>query len=183
MGETLQSKVVDWLIECFGERIATDKVERNHRFLEEALELVQACGCTKGEALQLVNYVFDRPIGEVGQEVGGVAVTLMALCFANRLSMEDEAEREIARVWHKIDVIREKQRNKPNFSPLPSVVYGGRPPIGLRPRHIADAMRALEIDEAVARYTIDQKEVPAEWIEELREIHERAQARYAEDSN
>lgn len=28
------------------DRAATDRMERNHRFLEEALELVQACGCT-----------------------------------------------------------------------------------------------------------------------------------------
>ncbi|RQS15519.1 hypothetical protein DIE07_03565 [Burkholderia sp. Bp9002] len=35
-----------WMLECFGAAIATDRMERNHRFLEEALELVQACGCT-----------------------------------------------------------------------------------------------------------------------------------------
>ena len=41
MEETLQSKVVDWLLECFGEKIATDVVERNHRFLEQALVLLK----------------------------------------------------------------------------------------------------------------------------------------------
>ena len=180
MPETLQSKVVNWLIECFGEKIATDKTERNHRFLEEALELVQSCGCTKSEAMQLVEYVYNRPVGEKGQEVGGVSITLMALCFANRLSMEDEAERELERIWQNIDKIREKQANKPKYSPLPQAV---KPPIGLRPRHISDAMRAIEIDEAVARYVVDGKEVPSEWVEELREIHQRALNRYEQETH
>lgn len=182
MKETLQSKVVDWLLECFGEKIATDVVERNHRFLEEALELVQACGCTKSEAQQLVDYVFDRPVGEKHQEVGGVSITLMALCFANRLSMEDEAERELERIWQNIDKIREKQANKPKYSPLP-IPLSKKPPIGLRPRHISDAMRAIEIDEAVARYVVDGKEVPSEWVEELREIHQRALNRYEQETH
>lgn len=56
---------------CFGEQISKDKVERNHRFLEEALELVQSLDCTKSEAHQLVDYVFDRAKGEPPQECGG----------------------------------------------------------------------------------------------------------------
>ena len=39
-----------------------------HRFLEEALELVQACGATASEAHQLVDYVYGRPVGEPAQE-------------------------------------------------------------------------------------------------------------------
>jgi hypothetical protein len=180
MDETMQSKVVGWLLECFGEGIAKDKVERNHRFLEEALELVQSCGCTKSEALQLVEYVYNRPVGETRQEVGGASITLMALCFANGISMDDATEIELERIWQNIDKIREKQANKPKYSPLPQIV---KPPIGLRPRHISDAMRAIEIDEAVARYVVEGKDVPADWIEELREIHQRALARYAEETN
>ena len=54
---TFQERVEPWLLQCFGETIAADVVERNHRFLEEALELVQACGATQSEAHQLVDYV------------------------------------------------------------------------------------------------------------------------------
>lgn len=44
---------------CFGPQIAIDKVERNHRFIEEALELIQATGITQEEVYELVDYVFN----------------------------------------------------------------------------------------------------------------------------
>ena len=118
---SFQSRVFPWLIACFGKEIAADPVERNHRFLEEALELVQACGCSQSEAHQLVDYVFSREIGEKGQETGGVMVTLAALCLANGLDMHIAGETELARIWLKVEQIREKQRNKPKHSPLPQV--------------------------------------------------------------
>ena len=86
-GEPFQSRVLPWLLECFGAEIASDTVERNHRFLEEALELVQACGCPSDEAHKLVDYVYGREVGEKSQEVGGVMVTLAALCLAQGLDM------------------------------------------------------------------------------------------------
>ena len=80
-----QASIKQWMVLCFGAVISKDTVERNHRFLEEALELVQAKGCTATEAHQLVDYVFNRPVGEPSQEVGGVMVTLAALCSASCL--------------------------------------------------------------------------------------------------
>ncbi|WP_372570409.1 hypothetical protein [Ruegeria jejuensis] len=120
-----QSRVHDWILTCFGEEIGADKVERNHRFLEEALELVQAGGCTKSEAMQLVDYVYGREIGELGQEVGGVMNTLAALCTAHGVSLDAEAERELARVWTKVEKIRAKQAAKPKHSPLPQYTQTG----------------------------------------------------------
>lgn len=114
-----QSRVLPWLIETFGEKIAFDKVERNFRFLEEALELVQANGCTKEEAHMLVDYTFDRPQGEVNQEVGGVMLTLAALCLASHVNMFMAGEAELKRVWTMVDKIRAKQAGKPHGSPLP----------------------------------------------------------------
>lgn len=114
-----QDRVQPWMMECFGPEISGDREERNHRFLEESLELVQACGCTASEAHQLVDYVFGRPVGEKGQEVGGVRVTLAALCLAHELSEDEEAERELARIWTKVEQIRAKQAAKPKHSPLP----------------------------------------------------------------
>lgn len=116
---TFQNRVRPWLLECFGETIANDPAERNHRFLEEALELVQAVGGTRNEAHQLVDYVFDRPIGDPPQEVGGVMVTLAALCLANQLDMHADGETELQRIWTKVPQIRAKQANKPRHSPLP----------------------------------------------------------------
>ena len=115
-----QMRVEPWLVACFGRVIAADTTERNHRFLEECLELVQSCGCTRDEAHQLVDYVFSRPQGEQSQELGGVMVTLAALCLAQGLSMDKAGEVELARVWQKIDVIRAKQKTKPKHSPLPA---------------------------------------------------------------
>lgn len=116
---TFQERVGTWMRTCFGEIIPGDVEERNHRFLEEALELVQACGCSKEEAHQLVDYVYGREVGEKEQEVGGVMVTLSALCSAHGMNMEGSGEDELTRIWTKVELIREKQARKPNFSPLP----------------------------------------------------------------
>ena len=120
-GEQFQSRVQPWMIDCFGPAIAGDREERNHRFLEEALELVQACGASANEAHQLVEYVYGRPVGEPAQEVGGVMVTLAALCLANGLDMHASGETELARIWTKVEQIRAKQAAKPAMSPLPGV--------------------------------------------------------------
>lgn len=114
-----QQRVQPWMMECFGPMIAGDRQERNHRFLEEALELVQAAGCSASEAHQLVDYVYGRPVGEPSQEVGGVMVTLAALCLANGLDMHTAADTELARIWTKVEAIRAKQAAKPKHSPLP----------------------------------------------------------------
>jgi NTP pyrophosphatase (non-canonical NTP hydrolase) len=113
-----QDRVDRWLLACFGPKIARDATERNHRFLEEALELAQACDCTKAEALQLVDYVFGREQGDIGQEVGGVMNTLAALCLARDLDMIEAGHIELDRCWTKVEKIRAKQAAKPKFSPL-----------------------------------------------------------------
>lgn len=118
---SFQSRVAVWMQKCFGQVISADTVERNHRFLEEALELVQACGCSHSEAHQLVDYVFGRPVGEMHQEVGGVQVTLAALCEAQGLDMHRDGETELERINDPVTVekIRAKQAAKPKHSPLP----------------------------------------------------------------
>jgi len=118
--DSFQSRVQPWMMACFGAEIAADGAERNHRFLEESLELVQACGCTASEAHQLVDYVYGRPVGEREQEVGGVMVTLAALCLAQGLDMHAAGETELARIWTKVEAIRAKQAAKPKHSPLPA---------------------------------------------------------------
>ncbi len=118
---TFQNKVSRWLIAAFGLKIARDRTERNHRFLEESLELVQSLDCTASEAHQLVDYVFNRPVGEPHQEVGGVMVTLAALCQAQSLSMDLDGIRELDRISKPeiMEKIRIKQSQKPKYSPVP----------------------------------------------------------------
>lgn len=117
--ESFQQRVDAFMLSCFGEKVAADMDERCHRFLEESLELVQAIGIPVEHARMLVEYVYARPKGEAHQETGGVMLTLAALCSAAHESMERCGEDELARVWTKIDVIREKQKSKPRGSPLP----------------------------------------------------------------
>jgi len=121
-GLPFQKRVVEWLMACFSMEVCRDGIERNHRFLEEALELVQSLDCTRSEAHQLVDYVFDRPAGEPKQELGGSLVTLTALANCHDMDMMEAGETELARVWTKIDKIRAKQAAKPKHSPLPQHV-------------------------------------------------------------
>lgn len=114
-----QSRVNDWMQACFGPEISADKEERNHRFLKEALELVQANGCSQSEAHQLVDYVYGRDQGDINQEVGGVMITLAALCLASGEDMIAAGETELRRIWTKVEQIRAKQAAKPKHSPLP----------------------------------------------------------------
>lgn len=116
-----QKRVTGWMMECFSMEICRDIQERNHRFLEEALELVQSLGCTKEEVAILSEYVFGRPNGNPSQEVGGVMVTLAALCTPADIDMMNEAEKELGRIStpELITKIRNKQATKPKHSPLP----------------------------------------------------------------
>ncbi len=108
-----QSRVGEWMKACFGDLVTYDRAERNFRFLEEALELAQACGATVDDARQLIEYVFNRPVGEPMQEVGGVMVTLAALCNAHAIHLDEAQEAELQRVWAKIEQIRAKHASKP----------------------------------------------------------------------
>lgn len=114
-----QDRVAEWIAECLPPEAGSDSAERAHRLLEEAIELAQACGTSKEDAMQLINYVFDRPVGEQEQEVGGVMVTLAALCSAIGVPMDSAAEKELERNWNRISAIRHKQATKPANSPLP----------------------------------------------------------------
>ncbi len=58
-------------------------------------------------------------MGEKRQEVGGVMVTLAALCSAQEISMDQADETELHRIWGKQEAIRAKQAAKPKHSPLP----------------------------------------------------------------
>ncbi len=121
---TFQERVQPWMLETFGEAALLDTKERSHRFLEESLELVQAIGCTKGEAYALVDYTFRRPVGLAIQEVGQVMTTLAALALVAKVDMAQAAETELARNWTRVEAIRAKNAAKPKFSSLPGYAEG-----------------------------------------------------------
>ena len=63
-------------------------------------------------------------------------VTLAALCLAAGEDMHAAAEKELARVWTKVEKIRAKQAAKPQYSPLPepSGVYMASKAVAHGPR-------------------------------------------------
>jgi hypothetical protein len=116
---TYQTRVKEWLTACFPLCVRSDRQERTHRFLEEALELAQANGCSREDARALVEYVYSRPAGRPELEVGGVMITLASLCSTTGIDMTEAGDRELQRNWERIDAIRRKQASKPHGSPLP----------------------------------------------------------------
>jgi NTP pyrophosphatase (non-canonical NTP hydrolase) len=93
--------IASWAELAFGRQEATSIPQRGLRLLEEAVEAFQACGGDEAKAHQLVAYVFGRDKGQVGQELGGVAVCVLALAAAAGLSADEEEAREIHRVLSK----------------------------------------------------------------------------------
>jgi hypothetical protein len=161
--QSFQNRVQPWMMECFGPTISADKQERNHRFLEEALELVQSCGATQSEAHQLVDYVYGRPVGEPFQEVGGVMITLAALCLANDLDMHQAGEVELARIWTKVEQIRAKQAAKPKHSPLPEAPVQPMDIYALAAHLPCDVNWGEPITPEIARHILSKVAQPETW--------------------
>lgn len=103
---TRQHVVAGWCRRSFGYgttgyNAAEQAEERNLRFLEEAIELFQACGGDKEMAHKLVDVIFEKPVGNLEQEFGGVGVTLLALANSVSVSADDSEKNELARVLSK----------------------------------------------------------------------------------
>ncbi|GAB7553906.1 hypothetical protein NRB_34160 [Novosphingobium sp. 11B] len=99
--------------EVFGNAATGDVRERTVRFLEEAVELAQAVGVGKADVARVSDYVYSRPVGEPSQEVGGVLVTLAALCGETAIDLEWAVTTEFNRI--DTQEMRTKIRNKQEF--------------------------------------------------------------------
>lgn len=117
-----QVRVDVWHRECFGFESSADPTERADRHLEEVLELLQGLGYDFSRIAMLADYVASRPAGRPAQEVGGVMLTLAALCNAHNIDLGGAAEAELGRVNDPATLlkIRAKQVAKPRGGPLPS---------------------------------------------------------------
>lgn len=124
-----QQLVGHWLFDLFPFEVANSLQERCFRFFEEASELVQSLGMTYGQAIDLITYVWQRPIGEPRQELGGVMVTLNALAYVGCLDVHECAYSELARVNDPLvrSKIKAKQASKPAnvISSLPGQLHTG----------------------------------------------------------
>lgn len=110
---SFQVRCLKWILSWLNSKLVWNKQERNQRFLEEALELVQSLDMDRKTAHELVDYVFGRPKGEPKQELGGVMNTLAILAETNSMSMWQDAETELTRCWNNVEKIKEKQKLKP----------------------------------------------------------------------
>ncbi len=117
----LQDGVAPWMQECFGPEIASDKIERGDRLIEEVFELLQSGDYPRERIRALEDYVYNRPVGEPAQEVGGVMITLAAYCLAHGLNMHEAGRIELERITQPeiVKKIRAKQAAKPTGSALP----------------------------------------------------------------
>lgn len=93
-----QREIADWMKRCFSPSTVSNPRERAFRMMEEATELFQAMDCSKEEAQTILDYVFARPKGEPSQEVGGLSVTIAALCGPTGINWEDAAIKELERI-------------------------------------------------------------------------------------
>lgn len=118
---SFQSRVLPWLQACFSSEVLSDKLERGDRLLEETVELLQSTGYPRERIAALVDYVYDRPSGDVNKEVGGVMVTLAAFCVSTGVDMHTEAETELARISQPAMMLRiqAKHASKPTGTALP----------------------------------------------------------------
>lgn len=118
--QSFQARATKWAAECLGEASALSAKERAFRFLEEALELFQACGGESRHVDELARYVFGRPVGDIHQEIGGVQVTLATLASALGEDAAMAGEDELSRCHAKAADIRRKANAKTDSeSPLP----------------------------------------------------------------
>lgn len=92
-----QRVVVEWGERAFGVDHMQDKIVRAARFFEEAAEMVQAVGLPRDHAQRAFDHVYSRAPGDPAQEAGGAANTLMALCGAIGLSLDECQRAEIER--------------------------------------------------------------------------------------
>lgn len=107
-----QERVARWVRETMDEATLQNVRERCLRFIEEALELVQALGMSREDVLMMVEFVYNRHPGLPNQELAGVMVTALALATAAKLDAFDELHRELDRIFEAQDEVRAKHLQK-----------------------------------------------------------------------
>jgi hypothetical protein len=114
-----QAMILAWAELAFGHEEATGLPQRGLRLLEEAIEVFQACGGSVEIAHELVTVMFGHPCGTIGQELGGVAVSLLALAAASGLSADVEECREVHRVLSKpVEEFSQRNAAKIKIAPV-----------------------------------------------------------------
>lgn len=100
MSNHTQNDVLEWVRRTFGEAFLNDR-ERSLRFIEEAVELVQALGLPADDVRRVTDHVYARPDGDYPQEMGGVIITLEALAEHVGVNLDRQASLE----WERINAM------------------------------------------------------------------------------
>ena len=111
---TFQKRVSAWVAKALGDDTAHNAPERSLRTVEEALELAQVCRVSREVLHRLVDYVFERPVGNAAQEISGVLVTLYSTADALDVNADEAFEAELARIQQPevMEKIRRRQSEK-----------------------------------------------------------------------
>jgi len=169
-----QHAVATWCRAAFGEEHATNLLQRAVRGHEEQVELLQAAAHETGAdmaaaramAHKQVDYVFDRPPGNLRQEVGGVSITLLALCAAAGFSADEAESAELQRILAKPlshFAARNEAKNAAGFN----VVAPMGPQCTHRWKGVANAATRGRLCERCGLYEsspTDRKAFPAEVV-------------------
>lgn len=108
-----QKITMAWAKATWGKEAATSPRMRAMRFIEEAMELVQAQGLSEADVNLVAKDIFSRPVGETAQEVGGVMTSLNCLVENCGLSTDECEIEELKRVLDlDPEILREKQEDK-----------------------------------------------------------------------
>lgn len=124
-----------WAERTFGKEHTNSLEQRAIRALEEMIELYQRCGGHSIMAHELIEYVFNRPVGDLKQEIGGVGLTLLILGQTAGVNVDIAEEDEFNRVLvmpTEHFVARNKEKNKAGF--LAIHIQDGEPDKSLLPR-------------------------------------------------
>jgi NTP pyrophosphatase (non-canonical NTP hydrolase) len=98
--DVTQSAVLAWAVRSFGP-VAKNRDERAARLVEEAAEIAQVEGVPLEVVCRIAGRVYSRPPGELGQEIGGLGITLLALAENAGIDCHAEVRREFRRVLSK----------------------------------------------------------------------------------
>lgn len=94
----IQQQIRIWVESRLGKE-AMDTHERGRRHHEESTELFQALGGTREEAHRIVDHVFDKPIGDPVQELGGAILTLLGCAEGKGVELGHCAHKELTRIF------------------------------------------------------------------------------------
>lgn len=110
----VEQRVDIWLRDCVGDDVAENLDERNHRFCEEALELLQACGYKLKDVMSMAAHVFEKePSTDIAGECADVLFVFFPLIKARDIDLGTAFRTALDRNWANSDKIREKNRHKP----------------------------------------------------------------------